>query len=196
MDVEDVEKIIVTLYNNHNWKDIVNLASLIDHSKQYRLFWILPTLDDLNWITEILNAHKVSGVVSIGCGCGLIEWLLQSFSGLDVIGIELDSSWWHSKYAPTLFLENIIFIDEKKGRDLSIQKNYSILFCYFNNGEAFSNYMNNYEGNLLFVIGPAEGQQRSTDPLPFDEKFTRYNWKLLAKRLIMTSKDYITVYTR
>ncbi|KAK2579449.1 hypothetical protein KPH14_002656 [Odynerus spinipes] len=112
------------------------LKILCNHSKQYRLFWILPTLDDLNWITEMLKNHKVSGVVSIGCGCGLIEWLLQNFSGLDIIGIELDGSWWR------------------------------------------------------------KGQQRSTDPLPFDEKFAKYKWQLLAKRQIMNYRDYITVYSR
>lgn len=118
------------------------------------------------------------------------------FLGLDIIGIELDSSWWQSKYAPPLFLENIVFINEKKGKNLSVPKDYALFFCYFNNGEAFCNYIANYEGNTIFVIGPAEGQERSTDPLPFDEKFAKYNWKLLTKRPIMNFKDYIVVYTR
>ncbi|KAF7395131.1 hypothetical protein HZH66_008305 [Vespula vulgaris] len=197
MDIEEnVEEIILRLHNDCNWKDIVNLASVIDTSKNSRLFWVFPTLDDLSWITEVIKKNKISGVISIGCGCGLIEWLLQNYSGLNIIGIELDSSWWHSKYAPPLFLENIVFINEKKGKDLSVPKDYALFFCYFNNGEAFCNYIANYEGSIIFVIGPAEGQERSTDPLPFDEKFAKYNWKLLTKRPIMNFKDYIVVYTR
>lgn len=196
MNVEDIEKTILALYNNHNWKDIVNLASIIDNSKQYRFFWILPTLNDLNWITTILKKNKTLGVVSIGCGCGLIEWLLQKYSGLDIMGIELDGSWWRSKYSPALFLESTIFIDEKEGKNFVIPKSYALLFCYFNNGKAFCNYIENYDGDLLLIIGPADGQQRSADPLPFDEKLFKYNWKLLEKRSIMNSTNYITVYGR
>ncbi|XP_014597985.1 PREDICTED: uncharacterized protein LOC106783714 [Polistes canadensis] len=196
MNAENIDEVIIRLHNDHNWKDIVNLSSVIDSSKTYRLFWVLPTLDDLSWMTEIIKEYKILGIISIGCGCGLIEWLLQNFSGLNITGLELDNSWWRSKYAPPLFLENIIFINENKGKNFLVPKDHAVLFCYFNNGEAFCNYIANYEGNIIFVIGPAEDQERITDPLPFDEKFVKFNWKLLTKRPIMNFKDYIVVYTR
>lgn len=86
---ENVEEIILRLHNDCNWKDIVNLTSVIDSSKNNRLFWVLPTLDDLSWITEVIKKNKISGIISIGCGCGLIEWLLQNYSGEHLCSIEI-----------------------------------------------------------------------------------------------------------
>lgn len=116
--------------------------------------------------------------------------------GLDVTGIELDKSWWHSKYSPPLFLDDIIFIDENRVENFEISSQYAILFCYFNNGEAFCNYIENYKGNLVFVVGPSRGQMRSTDPMPFDEKFISRRWKLLKTKEILHSNDCITVYNK
>lgn len=71
-----------------------------------------------------------------------------------------------------------------------------MLFCYFNNSAAFCNYVENYKGKMIFVIGPTEGDNCTTDPLPFDEKFKRYNWKLIEERKLMYSNNCITAYCK
>lgn len=111
------------------------------------------------------------------------------------MGIELDSSWWNSKYSPPQFLKNIIFI-EKASVNFQLPKRYAMLFCYFNNSTAFRNYIENYKGNLILVIGPAQENNCTTDPLPFDEKFEEYNWKLINKKKLVHSNNYITAYTK
>ncbi|XP_076165856.1 uncharacterized protein LOC143145910 [Ptiloglossa arizonensis] len=193
---KNFEEKILTLYSQRKWKDIANLDCPLNEFEKCRLFWVLPTINDLHWIKEIIDEHNVAGLASIGCGCGLLEWLFQKCSGLDVIGIELDRSWWCSKYSPPLFIENIHFIHENNTKNFSVPENYALLFCYFNNALAFCDYIENYKGKLIFVIGPKEGQHRWTDPMPFDNKFYVYGWKLLSKKEIERSNDCITVYGR
>lgn len=191
-----IEEEILSLYNEQRWEDIVNMNCTHEEVEKCRLFWVLPSMPDLIWIREQIRKHNGIGLVSIGCGCGLLEWLFQKLSGLDVIGIELDQSWWCSKYSPPLFLENIIFIRENETKNFCISDRYAILFCYFNNEQAFYSYAKNYRGNLILVIGPSDNQLRFTDPLPFDRKFEELGWRLAAKSQIGRCNDCIVAYTR
>ncbi|XP_072752507.1 uncharacterized protein [Anoplolepis gracilipes] len=190
---DNIEENIISLYNVQKWEEITALSCTTNDLR--RLSWILPDLNDLYWMNNIIRKYKLFGIASIGCGCGLLEWLLQKYSGLDVIGIELDSSWWNSKYSPPQFLKNIIFI-EKASMNFQVPKRYAMLFCYFNNNSAFCNYIENYKGNLILVIGPMQQDNCTTDPLPFDKKFEKYYWKLIDKKKLVRSNDYITAYTK
>ncbi|XP_018376035.1 PREDICTED: uncharacterized protein LOC108769513 [Trachymyrmex cornetzi] len=194
MNSDDIDENIISLYNAQKWEEVAALSSASDNLKSSRLSWIFPDINDLYWINDIIRKYNLTGIASIGCGCGLLEWLLQKCSGLDVMGIELDSSWWHSKYSPPQFLKNIIFV-ENKSVNFQVPKRYAMLFCYFNNCTAFCNYMESYKGNLIFVIGPAQGNNCTTDPLPFDEKFKKYNWKLIKQKRLVCSNNYIVAYS-
>ncbi|XP_029036876.1 uncharacterized protein LOC114873100 [Osmia bicornis bicornis] len=192
---EAVEKEILMFYKEQKWQDIVNLDCTLSELDKSRLFWVLPTTNDLHWIKEVIDEYNLVGLISIGCGCGLFEWLFQKYSGFDVIGIELDHSWWRSKYSPPLFLENMIFVHESDTK-ISLPNNYALLFCYFNNGPAFWNYIENYKGNLVFIIGPKDGENRWTDPMPFDQKFNEYGWKLISYKYLERTNDCIAVYRK
>lgn len=112
----------------------------------------------------------------------------------------MDRSWWSSVYSPPLFLKNVYFIDdERNDEDKSIDvvsKSQAMLFCYFNNGPAFINYVNNYSGKIIVIIGPGEGRGSCTDPAPFDKKIIELGLELKDWREICDTKDYIAVYTR
>ncbi|XP_011875754.1 PREDICTED: uncharacterized protein LOC105566402 [Vollenhovia emeryi] len=193
MNGDDLDGNILSLYNAQKWEEIAALSFTSDNPKPSRLSWVLPDVNDLHWMNDIIRKYNLSGIASIGCGCGLLEWLLQKCSGLDVVGVELDSSWWNSKYSPPQFLKNIIFVENNS--NFQVPKRYAMLFCYFNNCAAFCNYMENYKGNLIFVIGPALGNNCTTDPLPFDEKFAKYNWKLVKQKKLACSNNCITAYS-
>lgn len=116
------------------------------------------------------------------------------FQDCHMIGLEVDRSWWTSKYSPPFYLDKIIFIDTE--HSINIPENYIFLFCYFNDGEAFNNYLITYTGKILLIIGPGNGYNRCTDPLPFDTKLIKFGWKLDRSRKLDNGKDYITVYTK
>lgn len=81
MNSDDVDENILSLYNAQKWKEIAALSSVISNPKSSRLSWILPDMSDLCWINDIIRKYNLSGIASIGCGCGLLEWLLQKYSG-------------------------------------------------------------------------------------------------------------------
>lgn len=56
--------------------------------------------------------------------------------------------------------------------------------------------MEHYKGNLVIVIGPDEGQERSSCPLPFDKTFDVLGWQLAQMRKMTKSRDYIVAYIR
>lgn len=78
----------------------------------------------------------------------------------------------------------------------NLNSNYALLFCYFNNGPAFLEYINDYEGNVVFIIGPGIGKGRHTDPEPFKANFGDVAWRLHAYQEVKSSKDFIAVYTK
>lgn len=69
-----------------------------------------------------------------------------------------------------------------------------MLFCYFNNGVAFAEYMKHYSGQLMVIIGPGYGKGVHTDPLPFDD--FGEEWSLYKSQEVRNSKDYIVFYRR
>lgn len=115
---------------------------------------------------------------------------------MDVIGIEVDRGWWESPYAPPIFLP-LIYADETDGSGITTNKNVALLFCYFNNGPAFSEYMRQYEGNCFIVIGPGEGRGTHTQPAPFNiQPESEFTWKLEAFQEVQHTKDFIAVYVK
>ncbi|XP_017886313.1 uncharacterized protein LOC108628730 [Ceratina calcarata] len=194
---KSIDEQIIILYGEQKWKDIVDLNLNSYKFDKGRLCWVLPTINDLHWLKEVIDEHNVGGLASIGCGCGLFEWLFQKYSGSEVIGVELDRSWWRSKYSPPVFLTDVIFVLGNESNDRFLSGKYALLFCYFNNGAAFRDYIENYKGNLILVIGPKPGENRWTDPMPFDlKKFHDHGWKLTCERKMERTRDYITAYTK
>ena len=89
----------------------------------------------------------------------------------------------------------MIFVSDPESV-VEVPEKYALLFCYFNNGPVFIKYLQEYKGNIILVIGPSLGQNRYTNPLPFDQQFAEHGWKLNTSHEIPLSKDYICMYVR
>lgn len=155
----------------------------------------------------------VKGVCSIGCGTGLLEWLINSstgrkmtisrfpnmqwltttIEGLPVIGYEIDRGWWESRYSPPKFLDNIKCVNSTSVPELNPQ--FALLFCYFNNMKAFEAYLNSFTGDCVILIGPdRNNKNRYCDPQPFQLSDSKH-W---STRAVWRSKclEAIVVYQR
>lgn len=124
-----------------------------------------------------------------------MNYLSDYFLECDVLGVEIDQSWWCSRYSPPIFLKNMIFVSDPESV-VEVPENYALLLCYFNNGPVFLKYLKEYKGNVIFVIGPDAGQNRYTNPLPFDQQFADHGWQLSMSKEILLSKDYICMYVK
>lgn len=78
---ENIDEQILKLYNEQKWIDIINLNCTLINLDKSRLFWVLPTINDLQWIKEVIDQNNIIGLISIGCGCDLLEWLFEQYSG-------------------------------------------------------------------------------------------------------------------
>lgn len=124
-----------------------------------------------------------------------IVTLKLSFTGIPVRGLEIDGAWWKCKYSPPTFIP-LTFAQPILDEDTiaCLRKADCLLFCYFNNRPAFNDYVKNFIGNVIIIIGPANGKGVHTDPLPFDN--LGEEWCLMKWQEVRESKDFIAVYNR
>lgn len=109
-------------------------------------------------------------------------------------GYEVNQEWWDSKYSNPQFIKLNYFslpLDNN-----SLNADCALLFCYFNNGPAFREYVKFFKGKVVFIIGPGKGKGRHTDPQPFLNSFEDIHLRLDSYQEVKDSKDFIAVYIR
>lgn len=71
------------------------------------------------------------------------------------------------------------------------------MFCYFNDGDVFQQYIKEFSGRLVIIIGPGPGRGTHTNPTPFSPDFgDSCEWKLLDSQEIGKTKDFIAIYLK
>jgi hypothetical protein len=205
---------IVAFYNDKNCSGILQLFRKIAQSSikseitgLHLVTWPLPGEKDLRQFADFIESHKVIRLYSIGCGSGLLEWLMLQIIErvtnlpMDFVGVEIDSRWWTSCYSPPTFV-NLRYagedFDHKKpfggGNDLAI-------FCYFNNLTVFKEYLKSFQGTFIVLIGPISNEQFcSPGPLELandSKNLPTREWKLLScHQFGFINIDYIAIYQR
>ncbi|KAM3956309.1 uncharacterized protein ACR2FA_009761 [Aphomia sociella] len=186
---------VVDLYKERKWREIVEKCH--DHPDRNKLLWVFPSAKNLDFMSECMRELKCDRVLSIGCGSGLLEWILTEATGFKVSGVEVDGAWWHCKYAPPTFIP-LLLTSAKLDKDvmelLVEGRTTALLFCYFNNRPAFNEYLKYYSGKVLVIIGPGDGKGVHTDPKPFGD--VSGDWILYKWQEVRDSKDYIAVYCK
>ncbi|XP_017472267.1 PREDICTED: uncharacterized protein LOC108363415 [Rhagoletis zephyria] len=189
-----------------DWRKWLALGESLDFGQRCSLMWIWPTEDELQKLGSVLKVNKIVHILSVGCGSGLLEWIIKECLGISVSGIEIDRAWWESKYAIKSFI-NLNYIEDLSNKEniqgdylqkcCNLQSwNFALMFCYFNNHSAFLNYLNMYKGNSLLIIGPKVGMGVFTDPLPLEPQLPEgLNWTLKST-LNIGRRDVIAFYTK
>lgn len=72
---------LLALHRQNNWREVLELNKDSKNEFARKLLWVWPSEDNLLFISKNLKKHNCEGVISIGCGCGLLEWLLESALG-------------------------------------------------------------------------------------------------------------------
>ncbi|XP_055697582.1 uncharacterized protein LOC129798458 [Phlebotomus papatasi] len=181
-----------------DWRTIRQIVSQVPEDERRKFSWIWPTEECLKSLGRSLEVCGINKILSIGCGSGLFEWIIQESCGIKVSGLELDKSWWTSSYAPDTFIP-LNFTETPIDGDF-LQKcarsgDFCLMFCYFNNGAAFRDYLRHFRGDFVVIGGPKLGAGIHTDPSPdalLGEKF----WELKAKIEVGDSTNIIAIYQK
>ncbi|CAK1543808.1 unnamed protein product [Leptosia nina] len=187
---------VLDLYQKGDWKNIVETYN--KYPGRNKLLWVFPSEENFVFIRKTLKMLSCDRVLSIGCGSGLLEWMIFKATDIPVSGIEVDGTWWKCKYAPPTFIDLFITspeLDKDKTtiRVLTNCNKTAILFCYFNDGVAFKSYLKYFSGTVLIIIGPnKEGVH--TSPKPFGD--VSEEWTLYASQEVRDSSDFIAIYCK
>lgn len=168
------------------------------------LTWPSPQQSDLTALGDFLGNHKVRHVYSVGCGTGLLEWLLANCleeQNVGVTGIEIDFGWWSSAYSPPTFLQPLLFCDKDFNSSEPFGEMTDLaLFCYFNNLKVFLDYLKVFRGKFVAILGPMSNTQ-FCEPAPLDlqdnHKLTCEKWQLLYFTPFgLGNVDHLAIYTK
>lgn len=182
-----------------DWKNILKLSKSYGYQISSTAVWVYPSEHCLQQLKITLKELNITNILSIGCGTGLLEFLIRESVGVKINGLEIDSKYWSRKkpFIPLKFVEHGQECTSKVLLDSSLSRNwnFALLFCYFNLRRAFNEYIQNYKGNYVIIIGPADNTGRYTDPLPKDFQDNE-DFKLIHITDFGDNRDLIAIYER
>lgn len=187
---------VVEMMRMGNWRGVMDTFHSGEESRDPLLVWIRPTVHCLNFIKQQINSLGVNSISSIGCGCGLLEWLLQQAIGINITGYEVNRNWWEGNHSIPHFID-MKYVDELEDKSCVISSDNAIMFCYFNNLQYFEKYLQAYRGSCVILIGPENnngGRHCEPEPLYLEEQNSP-NWRLISK-FRLDGDDLIAVYQR
>lgn len=197
-----LENRLMELSTANDWRAVVNVFSVCDLDQKSRFSWAWPTFDNLERLRALLDDNDIDTILSVGCGSGLLEWVIQRAIGVNVIGVELDNSWWKSQYAPKTFIdlefacEVSLSADVLSGFTKRSPERFALMFSYFNNRDAFLSYVRAYRGSFVIIIGPVGHVNIVTDPMPLDPMFEDDEWAQLAVMKMQGQENCMAIYKR
>lgn len=74
---------VKSLYEQNKWRELLNFNDCDSNTAQC-LLWVWPSEENLRFIHKHLTENNCEGITSIGCGCGLFEWLLHMSTGKEL----------------------------------------------------------------------------------------------------------------
>lgn len=78
---DDLFSRVRNLYQEKRWDEILKLNQYSNIPNANRILWVWPNEEDIRFIQDYILKNGLKGVSSIGCGNGLLEWILQEATG-------------------------------------------------------------------------------------------------------------------
>ena len=179
-----------------NWRTVLAALEISHGEGTSDLHWVKPDYATLRMTCEKFHQLGISSIMSIGSGSGVFEWLLSRIDpNIQVRGVEIDEPWWNSNYSfgpviPTTFTP--LYDTPASKTDWTSM---TLLFCYFNDSDEFSKYVDWFKGKWIVIIGPTKASGRHCSPMPSDGM--RFSEQLNLNSLIKfeSNLDEIAFYS-
>lgn len=75
------ENELFQMVNTKSWKQVISLSESYKHDLISNYLWCWPSEFSLSVLQMVLEANKINSLLSLGCGCGLLEWILSQSLG-------------------------------------------------------------------------------------------------------------------
>lgn len=85
---------VYDLVDKGEWRKVLKLAERASFEERKRYLWTWPTEQNLKELKSELDKLGVRSLCSLGCGTGLLEWMIQKCTGMEVKGVEVDEFYW------------------------------------------------------------------------------------------------------
>lgn len=72
---------LVYLTENRQWSQILELGKLYPQHEVSRFLWAWPSEKCLRKMNTTFKVLGITKILSIGCGSGLLEWIIQETTG-------------------------------------------------------------------------------------------------------------------
>lgn len=81
MESEFLSKVL-DLYEHNDWQKMLKLNEKSDNKNALKLLWVWPSMKNLEFIKNTIEENYCDGIISLGCGCGLLEWIIHESTGM------------------------------------------------------------------------------------------------------------------
>lgn len=71
---------VLELYKQENWRELIGLNNS-ENINALKLLWVWPSEKNLDFIKSVVIEQGCDSITSIGCGCGLLEWIIIQATG-------------------------------------------------------------------------------------------------------------------
>ena len=88
LERKSLKEEILALAGNRDWRAILTRYDDPEYHEPL-LVWVRPSLGLLQFLAEQVSRLELRGILSVGCGCGFLEWLLVQATGVEVEGLEV-----------------------------------------------------------------------------------------------------------
>ena len=81
---QNFENELSVLVANKSWQQVVSLSEEYQHDLTSNYLWCWPSEFCLNVLKTVLDANRITSLLSLGCGCGLLEWIISQSLGISL----------------------------------------------------------------------------------------------------------------
>lgn len=83
--MEGLEGQLLKLTAMHDWRKIIELSKSYTLNEKSRFLWAWPSENCFKKLKKVLDKNCVQSILSVGCGSGLLEWILEETTGSRLI---------------------------------------------------------------------------------------------------------------
>lgn len=81
MSGSSFDKTLYQLSEEKNWREILTLGQRYPQVELSRYLWAWPSEECLEHLRRTFQKNHISNILSIGCGSGLLEWIICEATG-------------------------------------------------------------------------------------------------------------------